>query len=174
MTSQSKTVLFIVAPDDFQDEEYFIPRQILEEKGHQILTSSTLEQAVSKSGKTIDTDRLLGLINEAEADAIVFVGGSGCQKYFAMKKSHQIAAGYLEEGKIVGAICSAVSILANTGILQDVKVTGYKDEKKNILKQGGNYTGEEVEVDGLIITARDAEASQAFGEAIAQALEGDK
>ena len=160
----------VVAPVDFRDEEYFEPKAILEKNGAVVITASTLPEAVSKEEKTIKTDVMLGEIIEAEYDGIVFVGGSGSSVYFSMEKAHKIARYYLEDGKLVSAICAAPTILANAGLLDGVKATSFLDEKRALEKGGAVFTNETVTVDGNIITANGPKAASAFGDALVAAL----
>ena len=49
-------------------------------------------------------------------------------------------------------------------------MTGYLPEQARIVQGGGNYTGNPVEKDGLIITATSAPAAPLFVQAILEGL----
>ncbi|MFN3910289.1 MAG: DJ-1/PfpI family protein, partial [Candidatus Anstonellaceae archaeon] len=72
---QPKKVLFIIAPKDFRDEELFVPKQYLEEKGVFVQVAST-EHGVAKGklGGEIKIDLSLEQVNTKDFDAIIFVG----------------------------------------------------------------------------------------------------
>jgi protease I len=170
MDLTSKSVLMIVAPTDFRDEEYFEPKHVLENYGATIITASTNTVAVSKEGKTIDTDIQIGEIISADHDALLLVGGSGAEIFLNMKKIHSIAHMYSDEGKIVSAICMAPSILANAEMLEDIDATSWEGEHGNLTRKGANLIDKPVVQDGNIITGNGPSAATEFGETIAKAL----
>jgi protease I len=170
MNLQGKSVLMIVAFNNFRDEEYFEPKSILEKAGVKVFTASTGNEATSKLGKIIKVDMMLGEITEPEQDGVIFVGGEGASIYLSMVKAHKIARSYHEKGKIVAAICLAPSILANAGLLEGKKVTADSEEEKNLVRKGAIFVKEAVVQDGNIITGNGALASKEFGEKIAEAL----
>ena len=160
----------VIAPDKFRDEEYFVPRGIIEKVGHIVtLASSTGTEARSSFGKIVKPDKNFTEINSADYDAIVFVGGSGASIYFTSTQAHNLAREFNEAGKVVAAICIAPSILANAGILAGKRATAYPSERDNI-NAVGQFTGALLETDGNIITANGPDAASAFGDKIVEML----
>lgn len=169
----SKQAILIVAQQAFRDEELLEPKAILEKRGIRVrVASKTRHKASGKLGTELEPDLALAEISAGDADAIIFVGGSGARQYFDDPEALKLASGFKVAGKLVGAICVASSILANAGILMGKRVTGFPTEEENIVNHGGEYTGMQVEVDGNIITAKDPSAAREFGEKIAYLLEG--
>ena len=74
----------------------------------------------------------------------------------------RVVKDFFEDGKKIGAICAAPTVLSNLGILKGKRVTCYPAMEKEI--QGAALTGAPVTVDGNIIT------SQGVGTAIDFAL----
>lgn len=166
-----KKVLFIIAPQNFRDEELFEPKAVLESAGAQTAIASRKTGTISGAGgKTAKATIALALANAAEYDAIVFVGGTGATEYFNESTAQQIAKKALAEGKILAAICIAPSILANAGLLEGKNATCFSSEAGNLKAKGANYTGQAVTVDGKIITANGPSAARHFGIEIAKAL----
>lgn len=166
-----KTVALVIAERTFRDEEYQIPKQILEKSGHRVLTVSTsLNEAVGKLGMKVKPDILLKEIINREIDALIFVGGGGSSQYFEDRSAHQLARKVNEQGKIVGAICIAPVILAKAGLLKGKRATVFPDGVKELEKHGAVYTGALVEVDGKIITGSGPEAAEAFGNKLVSLL----
>ncbi len=159
-----KTVALVIAEQFFRDEEYQIPKDILERWGYRVITASTkLENAIGKLGMTVKPDILVkDLINQKLA-ALIFVGGGGSSQYFNDQSVHQLARHFNDRGNIVGAICIAPVILANAGVLKGKKATVFPDGIKDLEKSGAVYTGNLVEVDGNIITGAGPEAAETFG-----------
>lgn len=166
--------LFIIAPVDFRDEEYFVPKQILERGGIDVITSSTSEISTSKFGKQVEVDILLKNIT-SNYDIIIFVGGSGARSYFHNSTVLKLTKKFFDEGKFVSAICIGPAILAKSGVLKGKRSTIWTSSKNKegaeILKDNGaTYVDQDVVIDGKIITARGPEAAEAFGKKILEAL----
>lgn len=174
MNLSKKQVLMIIAPENFRDEEYFEPKEILEKAGATITTASTAPEARSKAGKSIRVDLMLGELSDQDYDGLIFVGGSGAEIYFPMIKCHRLAQDMNDEGKIVGAICIAPTILAHAGLLQGQKATCFESQIDELKRNGATFTDEEVTItdDQLIITANGPQASSSFGQGFAKLLQG--
>ena len=161
--------LFIIAPENFKDEEYFTPKNILEQNNIQVITASLQQEATSVAGKKQNIDILLDQAT-TEYDAIVFIGGGGASVYFDNTKAHSLAKQFYEQGKVTAAICIAPVTLANARILQGKKATVFSSEKNNLEQKGAEYTGEPVTVDENIITANGPAAAEEFGNKIVEKL----
>ena len=170
----SKSVVMIIAPSEFKDEEYFHSKQVLIDRGIDVKTASKELTAISVSGKEVKCDLLIEDVNVDNYDCVVFVGGAGASVYFDDDKVQDIAVKANEQGKIVAAICIAPSILANAGILEGKRVTAFPSQEANLEEKGASYTGESVTVDGHIVTGNGPESAKDFGERIAELLEGVK
>ncbi len=164
-----KTVLMLLAPTNFRDEEYYETREVLEKKKIKIVTTSIAQIAESKTGKHEEVDLI---INELEDlyDALVLVGGGGSRAYYEDIDVLELAKKYVAEKKIVAAICAAPGILAHAGLLEGKKATSTEDDRALLESKGAKLVVEDVVVDGNIITASGPPASKAFAEAIAKKL----
>jgi len=166
-----KKVLMIIAPEGFRDEELLEPKKIFEANNVDVtIASKNTKIAKGMLGAEVNVDIDIKDVNVNEYDAIIFVGGVGSSIYFNDPLAHEIAKAAYEKGKIVGAICIAPSTLANAGILKNKKATSWHSEKENIQKNGGIYTGKNVEKDGNIITANGPQSAKEFGNTILKAL----
>ena len=166
--------LFIIAPVDFRDEEYFVPKQILEENSVGVTTASTSNLSTSKFGKQVDVDVLIENV-DSDYDVIIFVGGPGARTYFDNKTALDLARKFLEEDKMVTAICIGPAILAKSGVLNGRQATVWTSpnnrEGVTILEgNGAIYIDQDVVVDRNIITANGPEAAEAFGKKILEVL----
>jgi len=169
--SAAKKVLMIIAHQNFRDEEYSKPRTILEKAGLEItVASSSLDTSKGTLGSKVKPDILLGNVDIANFDCIIFVGGAGASEYFNNPQALSIAKQTAASNKILAAICIAPAILANAGVLQQKKVTSFSSVKKDLQERGAIYTGKGVEVDGNIITANGPQSAQEFGREILSAL----
>jgi len=161
-------ILFVIAHDNFRDEECFDTKDALKDQ-EVIIASTETTPATGSLGGTITPDitidEALNRINEF--DAVVFIGGPGANVYFDNQTAHQI----IQKAKnIIAAICIAPVTLAKAGVLKGKKATVWDDGKKtqvNILENAGaTYVAEDVVIDGNIITANGPKAAKKFGEAI--------
>lgn len=170
----TKKVLYIIAPKDFRDEEYFEPKAILEDNNIQVVTASKdINIAMGKLGKNAKINIDISQINVDEYDAIIFAGGSGAVNYIKNKIINKIINKANENKILICAICIAPLILAYNGILKDKNVTMWNsnnEQKNEIEKLGANFVDEKVVVDKNIITANGPTSAKLFGEKIVELL----
>lgn len=136
-----------------------------------IMAGVTSEQVASSRGITVMMDKLAEQIVYEEVDMIVLPGG--LQGVEGLKASpivtNQLKA-FKEQGKWIGAICAAPSILGELGFLKGEKATCYPSFEKSI--DGGEYVIEPVVVSGNLITSRGAGTSWHFALALLEVLAG--
>ena len=168
---ETKKVVLIVASENFRDEEFFNTQNALANiKANITIASSKTGVIRGMLGGKIEAAMLIDDIAVNDYDAVVFIGGSGAKEYFNNRIALNIARQAKENGKILAAVCIAPTILANAGLLKDVKVTSFPSEQNALKKAGAVFTGADVEKDGLIITGSGPKTSDKFGKALADAL----
>ncbi|MFH1339328.1 MAG: DJ-1/PfpI family protein [Candidatus Omnitrophota bacterium] len=169
--AQTNKVVMIIAENNFQDDEFFIPKKVLETNGIEVTVASTsLDEATGMLGATVKPDILVADIEVTDFDVILFVGGSGAVQYLDDSRAHNLAWEAIRENRIVAAICIAPVILANAGILEGRQATVWPSEGNKLQAKGVIYTGQPVEIDGNIITSSGPAAATEFGEEIVKAL----
>jgi protease I len=172
----AKKIAMIIAQRDFQDEEYFTPKEALESAGAEVITfSESLGKALGKFGGEAKVDALLEDLGTADYDAIVFIGGPGAQNYINNSACHKIAKDAVKENKVLAAICIAPAILAESGVLEGKKATVWssamdKTAVKILKDKGAIYQPEDVVQDDKIITASGPSAASEFAQKIIEAL----
>jgi protease I len=165
-------VLMVLAQNGFRDEEYLRTKAVLEKAGYQVVTcSQKIGNAYGKLGAVVKVDVALSDVKTKDYGAVVFVGGPGIYGYFRDKTVLDLARNAYREGKVVGSICAAGSILAYAGILKGKKATVFPTEADTLKKNGADYLGLTVVVDGKIVTANGPEAAEEFGRALVKELE---
>lgn len=169
---QGKSVLMIIAKQNFRDEELAEPRSVLEGAGAKVtVASSAIQESVGMLGRVRATpDLTLKEVSVADYDAVIFVGGTGASEYWDDPTAHQIAKDAHGAGKLVCAICIAPVTLARAGLLEGKKATVFSSESGQLKRHGADYTGASVERDGNIITADGPQSATAFGNAVRDAL----
>jgi protease I len=168
---EGKKILMIIAFKDFQDEELKEPKESFENDGAEVTVASTeKKEAVGINGMKLEVKKTLEDVKVKDLDAIVFVGGTGAKQLFNDKTAAKLAKSAAKAGKVVAAICTAPSILANAGLLKGKNATAFESEKENLQKNGAKFSKDPVVTDGKIVTANGPEASKKFAEAVTQAI----
>lgn len=167
-----RRILMVIAPENFRDEEYQVPRQIFEKENFQVtVASSRLGVAKGSRGLTVPIDSLFQSAKASDYDAVVFVGGKGSWDYFENSDAHRLAREASTSSQtLLCAICSAPGILAKAGVLQGKRATSYERETELLKEKGALFTGKEVEIDGKLITSIGPQAAEEFARSIVEAL----
>jgi len=170
-----KKILMVVAFKDFQDEEYFISKKVLETDFFIDTTSTKKGIAVGSQGGEAVIHIGMDEINLENYEAIVFCGGSGMANELNNQKFHQLAKDFYQNNKVVAAICISPALLAKAGILEDKKATVWssaldKSFIKILEENGAIYEDNPVVIDNRIITANGPDAAEEFGKAIKELL----
>ncbi|MBN1544218.1 DJ-1/PfpI family protein [Candidatus Woesearchaeota archaeon] len=171
MDISGKSILMVIAPEGFRDEEFLEPEAVFERAGADVTVASKgVSVAKGKLGATAEVDIDISDVNVEDYDAVVFIGGPGASVYFDDPTALKIAKDAYAAGKVAAAICIAPSILANAGVLKGRKATCFESESGNVGEKSAGYTGEPVTVDGLIVTANGPAAAKRFGQEIVKLL----
>ena len=173
---EGKKVVMIVAFRNFRDEEYFIPKEILESAGAEVKTASNKKgTAIGADGGDVQVDFLVSEVNPAEFDAIVFIGGPGCLENLDNEDSYNLAQTTVSQNKVLASICISPAILAKAGVLKGKRATVWSSalDKSTIEILEENeaiYEDKSVVQDGKIITANGPGAAKKFGQKIVELL----
>lgn len=170
----TKKVLFVVAPDQFRDEELAEPKKILEAAGAEITVASTKAGTASGMlGAKVVPDLLVQDAHSADYDAIVVVGGMGSpQHLWNHAPLHALLKEASEAGKVIGTICLSGALLGKAGVAKGKRATCWPDENAvaALMEGGVTYEKGRVIVDGNIVTADGPPSARDFGETLAKAL----
>ncbi len=173
----NKKILMIIAPKDFRDEEYFIPKNFFEEKGLEVITSSTKKGiSIGTYGGEAVVDISADDVRIENFQAVVFVGGRGTLRYLNDEVFFRLAQEAVREKIILGAICISPVILALAGVLKRKRATVWSSSMERtpikVLKENGaDYKKDSLVSHGKIITANGPQAAKEFAEAIFSAIE---
>lgn len=170
-----KTVLLIIASQGFQQVEYGVTKNTLQDAGFTVVTASDNSGvAVAKDGSTTDIDYTLDKIIANNYAGIFFIGGPGALEHLDNNASYKIIQDAVHHHIPLGAICVATRMLAKAGIMDGKYATGWnEDGELNKLYADCHaifLPEEKVVVDSNIITATDPSAAQQFGEHIVELL----
>lgn len=173
---KNQKIAMIIAFRDFQDDEYFISKEILEKAEAEITTVSTEQgTAIGVQGGEVEVSLVLGSLRVSDFDAIVFIGGPGALRYLDNESSYNIAKKTVSENKVLAAICISPVVLANAGVLSGKKATVWsspldKEAIRILEKKGAVYQEAPAVIDGKIITADGPASAAQFADAIIDVL----
>jgi len=168
-------VLMIIAQKGFRDEEYQIPRQIIEKAGHNVKVASlTRSKATGAMGAIVHPDMGIHEVNPDYFDAYVIVGGPGAKALSENQEVINLLEKAYQKGKKMCAICIAPMILAKAGVLAGKNATVFPDRQAiGELRAGGAlYRDQDVVVDGIVITANGPQSAEKFGMEVVRLLAG--
>jgi dipeptidyl aminopeptidase/acylaminoacyl peptidase len=157
--------ILLVFGQQFIPSIYETEVPILEEAGYKIVVAShTLDTLNAKQSKlTVDPDLLLQDVIVKDYAAIIFNCDNDITFGSAIPETTRIAQDAIAQGKVLGAICSGPRVLAYADVVDGLTVTGEPSRTCQMLEdQGATCTGASVEQDGLIVTARDRNATRLF------------
>jgi len=164
-------VLFVIAPENFRDEELFQTQKVIQAAGFETeVVSQKTGLIKGMLGGEIAVKKSVFDIAIADYQAVVFIGGTGAKIYFDDLLALNLAQEAADQGKVVAAICIAPSILANAGLLSGKQAVAYVSEKINLKNKGAVWINRPVVVDGKIITASGPKTAKDFGWKIIESL----
>lgn len=168
-----KRALVIIAQEGYQDVELAGTKAGLEAGGFTpVLCSKEAGACIGKLGGKEHALIAMKDVDVSDYARVVFVGGPGAGALASDGDALNIAYRTVEKGIPLGAICIAPTILAKAKVLDGKKATVWNEdgEQAAVLEQAGaTYTGDDVTVDGKIVTANGPEAAEEFGRTIASA-----
>ncbi len=168
-------IAYLIASKNFKDEEYFIPRELLEESGYQVVTFSDKEgTSLGSEGGEVDS-LSLDHISVKDYTALIIAGGPGALKFLDNEDVYSIIREFDGAGKLVAAICISPVILAKSGIIRDKEATVWssgmdKSPIKILQENGAKYINKDVVEDELIITGNGPDAAPEFARKIIEKL----
>ncbi len=161
--------------DGFEEVEAFTPIDFLRRcEGVEVVTVGVRGLEVTGSHKiSTKADITLDQVDMEKADMIIIPGGMPGTVNLAQTPAFiELVHKAFERDIIVGAICAAPSILGKLGYLKGKNATCATGFEQQLY--ASKCTGEPVEVDGNVITARGAGVSCQFAFALIEKLVGEK
>jgi protease I len=182
--------VLIVLNEGYRPEEYFQPRLAFEQAGLAVKVAARYGDAIRPSRPhwaevpVVHPDLTFTQAHARDYDAVIFVGGNGAwNDLLPNPEVHRLLLEAVTAGNITGLICAATGLLATANNLDGTHphfagrhATGYF-EVEGLLRRVGliNYdagkAGEAYVVrDGNLITGRDPQSADLFGQTIVAAL----
>lgn len=178
MADLSQARVLMLAADGFETVELFEPRKALEAAGATVTLASIgtdpiqgMEGDINKA-ETATPDLTLDAVDTDDYDALVLPGGTcNPDKLRVVERAVEIVAEFMEDDKIVAAICHGPWLLAEADVIDGRRLTSFPSIRTDLENAGAEVVDEEVVVDGNLITSRKPDDLSAFNAAIIEALE---
>jgi 4-methyl-5(b-hydroxyethyl)-thiazole monophosphate biosynthesis len=166
-------MILVFLANGFEETEAVAPIDILRRNGREVVTVGIGEEVITSAhGVTVVPDVTeVDITMSDDIEMIVLPGGMPGTLNLEKSRAVQDALDYCAaNGRFIGAICAAPSILGRKGLLKGRKATCFPGFEE--LLDGAQFTGEPVEADGNIITARGAGVALEFGLKLVEVLSG--
>jgi len=157
-------IVMVVPANAFRDEEFELPFKHFGSHATVIVASTKLGVITGMMGHKAKSEMLISDIDVGKLDALVFIGGVGARQYWRDPKAHKLVRQAAAEEKVLAAICISPVTLAYAGVLKGKRATVFVSERGRLIEKGAKYTGEQLTIDGLIVTASGPKAAQQFAE----------
>lgn len=167
-------MVYMFLADGFETVEALAPADILRRGKVELKTVGvTGKTVVSSHGIAVGADISLDeVVLDENVDAVILPGGMpGTLNLESCKEVIEAVRFCAENGRLIGAICAAPSILGHMGLLGGKRATAFPGFEKELT--GAVYNNGYVEHDGNIITARGMGVATEFGLELLSALAGN-
>ncbi|MCD7036317.1 type 1 glutamine amidotransferase [Metabacillus sp. GX 13764] len=150
----------------FEDVEYTDPAKEFKEAGHE-LTVIGMEKGETIKGKqgdaTVNSDAGIDDVNPNDFDALLIPGGFSPDQLRADDRFVTFVKHFMDEKKLVFAICHGPQLLITAKTLEGRKATGFKSIQVDMEYAGATVEDKEVVVCGdQLVTSRQPDDIPAF------------
>jgi protease I len=177
MPSIANSRVLIVATDGFEEWELFGPRQILQERGAEVVLASLKLDPIQATvhddpGKTIRPDLLVDDANPDDFDALILPGGVRNPDQLRLHRNViQLIRDFAGQGKPIAAICHGPWLLVEADLLRGRTATSWPSIRTDLRNAGANVVDEAAVTDGKIVTSRNPDDVEAFTNALIDLVE---
>ena len=177
MPNINQARIAILATNGFEQSELEVPLTKLREAGAKVDVVSP-EAGEIKGwnhkdwGRPVRVDKQLDSASPEDYDAIVLPGGQINPDLLRINESAlRFIKSFLDNGKVVAAVCHAPWLLVELDAVRGLNVTSYNSIKTDVKNAGGNWVDKEVVVDRGIVTSRNPGDLNAFVAKIIEEVE---
>lgn len=166
---------YVFLADGFEEIEALTAVDLLRRAGVDVRTVSIGEGRVltGRSAISVEADEMFDGEALKDAELLVLPGGMPGTKYLCAHEGlKKLLLSFHEQGKLIGAICAAPTVLGAHGILEGAEAVCYPGMEAQ-LTGARVLTDREVVRSGSIITSRGAGTAIPFALELIRALKGD-
>lgn len=166
-------MVYVFLAEGFEEMEALAPIDLLRRVGVEVCTVGVGGKRIKGAhnvGFTADSDGE-GL-DFADVDCVILPGGMpGTTNLDVSSMVEDCLKKAADKGALIAAICAAPSVLGHKGLLQGKKATCFPGFEEKLT--GAVFTGNPVEKDGRIITAKGAGVALDFALTLVAELKGE-
>lgn len=177
MPSIPNARVLIVATDGFEEWELFGPRQILQQRGAEVVLASLKRDPIQATvhddpGKTIRPDLAVDEANADDFDALILPGGVRNPDHLRLHANViDLIRAFDRQGKPIGAICHGPWLLVEADLLRGRTATSWPSIRTDLRNAGANVVDQAAVTDGNIVTSRSPDDVEAFTGALIDLVE---
>jgi len=170
----------ILAADMFERVELEEPRKALEDAGADVEVVSIHDGEIKgfdhfDPANTVPVDRTVDEVSPDDYDALLVPGGVGNPDQLrGDENAVSFVRGFDAAGKPMAVICHGPWVLVESGVVRGRRVTSWPTLETDIRNAGGEWTDEEVVVDGNIVTSRKPDDIPAFNREMLRIFSGER
>lgn len=178
MPSIPNARILIVATDGFEEWELFGPRQILQQRGADVVLASLTRDPIQATvhddpGKTIRPDVTIDEANADDFDALILPGGVRNPDQLRLHGNViALIRAFAGQRKPIGAICHGPWLLIEADLLRGRTATSWASIRTDLRNAGAAVVDEAAVTSANIVTSRSPDDVEAFTEALAALIEG--
>lgn len=175
----SQARVLIVATDGFEEWELFGPRQILQERGAEVVLASLKRDPIQATvhddpGKTIRPDLVIDEANADDFDALILPGGVRNPDQLRLHGNViALISRFAQQGKPIAAICHGPWLLVEADLLRDRTATSWPSIRTDLRNAGARIVDQAAVTDGNIVTSRNPDDVEAFTNALIDLIENE-
>ena len=164
--------VLIVATDGFEEWELFGPRQILMDRGAEVVLASPKRDPIQGTihddpGKTIRPDLTVDEALADDFDALILPGGVRNPDHLRTNlRVIQLIKDFAAQGKPIGAICHGPWLLVEADLVRGRTATSWPSIRTDLRNAGANVVDEPAVTDGKIVTSRNPQDVEEFTNAL--------
>jgi protease I len=169
--------VLIVATDGFEEWELFGPREILQERGAEVVLASLKRDPIQATvhddpGKTIRPDLTIEEVNPDDFDALILPGGVRNPDTLRMHPNViELIRAFDRQGKPIGAICHGPWLLVEADLLRGRTATSWPSIRTDLRNAGADVVDRPAVTDGNIVTSRNPDDVEDFTGAMIDLIE---
>ena len=136
-------------------------------------TGNEVTPVVASRGTKLIPDTTLDQAMQDDFDMLVLPGGLPGSDYLDQdQRIHQLLKQMQEEDKFTAAICAAPKVLANANLLNGKNATSYPGVIDQMNLPNTNISGQNVVIDGKVVTSRGPATAMEFALSLIEVLAG--
>jgi protease I len=164
----------MIVDEMFEDSEVRIPRDKLEQSGHEVIAVGRRAGA-TVSGKnkqeSVETKVAASEASVDDFDALLIPGGYSPDRLRTDPKAVAFTRAFFDRNKPVAAVCHAPSLLIEADVTEGRTLTSWPSIRTDLINAGATWVDREVVEDENLITSRKPDDLEAFSAAFIRQLQ---